>query len=221
MIRIKTFVCNPFSENTIIINQPQNSAALIIDPGCMKGKELNAVLSYIEKEKLEPVAILLTHAHPDHILGVHGLLKHFDIPVYVDPKEKGLIIQLPSKTTDITDGEVLELAGMKLEVISTPGHTPGSVCFYERQEKLLFSGDTLFAGTIGRTDLPGGDYDAIIKSIITKLMVLDGDIEVYPGHEHKTSIAKERYENPFLQPFNEPQEEIDSQDLPPITISHK
>ena len=97
---------------------------------------------------------------------------------------------------------------MKFEVISTPGHTPGGVCYLERAEKILISGDTLFAGAIGRTDNQWGDYDELIKGILTKLMVLDGDTDVIPGHGPLTSIAREGMTNPFLLPFNEPYEDL-------------
>ena len=122
------------------------------------------------------------------------------------------------RSTDIEDGQELELAGIKLKVIGTPGHTPGGVCYLDSEDKALFSGDTLFAGTIGRTDLEGGDYDHLIVSVMDKLMGLDGDITVYPGHAHSTTIARERTQNPFLQPFNEPEEEVDEKDLTPISI---
>ncbi|MBO7509828.1 MAG: MBL fold metallo-hydrolase, partial [Bacteroidales bacterium] len=108
---------------------------------------------------------------------------------------------------DIHDGEVLRFGDMELEVLATPGHSPGSVCYLDRKGKLLISGDTLFAGTIGRTDLGNGDYDRLMESIQTKLLPLDGEIEVFPGHGPATSIAVERATNPFLQPFNEPYEE--------------
>ena len=123
------------------------------------------------------------------------------------------------KSTDIRDGQILRLAGIELEVISTPGHTPGGVCYLDRKDKILFSGDTLFAGTIGRSDLEGGDYDKLIVSVMEKLMGLDSDITVLPGHEGSTTIGEERTSNPFLQPFNEPEEEVDEKDITPITIS--
>ena len=117
--------------------------------------------------------------------------------------------ELKFESKGIEDGEVLELADMKIEVIFTPGHTPGGVCYLLRDEKVMFTGDTLFAGTIGRTDLPGGDYDKLIVSIMDKLMGLPGDVDVLPGHGRKTTIADERTHNPFLQPFNEPEEDLD------------
>ena len=111
----------------------------------------------------------------------------------------------------------MEAAGLTFEVIATPGHTPGGVCWLVRDEKLLFTGDTLFAGAIGRTDLSFGEYDDEIRSIMEKLMLLDGDIRIFPGHGPASTIADERTGNPFLEPFNEPEEEPDP-DQPPIII---
>ena len=113
------------------------------------------------------------------------------------------------ETRELVEGQTLRFAQddkVSFKVIATPGHTPGCVCFYSEQAKVLFSGDTLFAGSIGRTDVDGGDYDKEIVSIMEKLMELPGDVEVYPGHGPATSIAVERTSNPFLQPFNEPWE---------------
>ncbi len=107
----------------------------------------------------------------------------------------------------ISEGDTVDVGNLHFEVIETHGHTPGGVCYLERSEKVLISGDTLFAGSIGRTDHPGGDYDALMKGIFSKLMVLDGDITVIPGHGPCTTIADERTKNPFLMPFNEPCEE--------------
>lgn len=188
----------------MIANKEGSNNAVIIDPGCTSGNETEKVLAYIKDNAIKPTAILLTHAHADHTHGVAELQKVYNIPVFVSKDEdlSGLAI-IP---TYIHDGDILELAGIKFEVITTPGHTPGSVCYLDRDDKVLFSGDTLFAGTIGRTDLKGGDYDKLIVSIMDKIMGLDGDIKVFPGHARSTSIAEERTQNPFLQPFNEPGE---------------
>ena len=109
------------------------------------------------------------------------------------------------------DGDTVKFGETEFEVLSTPGHTPGGVCFLDRADKVLFSGDTLFAGSIGRTDHPQGDYDRLMEGIFNKLMTLDGDIDVIPGHGPHTTITDERTKNPFLQPFNLPYEEPDSE----------
>jgi glyoxylase-like metal-dependent hydrolase (beta-lactamase superfamily II) len=124
---------------------------------------------------------------------------NYGLPLPVIPEEKAF--------RHVREGDVIEAGEMKFEVIETPGHSAGGLCFLEREGKILLSGDTLFAGAIGRSDHPGGDYDVLMNSIFTKLMCLDGDIEVIPGHGPATDIAKERMTNPFLMPFNEPYEE--------------
>ena len=117
---------------------------------------------------------------------------------------------LPAEGTsivDVKDGDVIKVGDLSFEVLQTPGHSVGGLCFLEKEEKILFSGDTLFAGAIGRTDHPGGDYDLMMKGIWEKLMILEGDVTVYPGHGPSSDIATERMTNPFLLPFNEPYEE--------------
>ena len=107
----------------------------------------------------------------------------------------------------VKDGDIIKVGSLYFEVLDTPGHSKGGICLLERKDKVLFSGDTLFAGAIGRTDHPGGDYDLLMKSIFEKLLMLDGEIRVIPGHGPETDIATERMTNPFLLPFNEPYEE--------------
>ena len=118
--------------------------------------------------------------------------------------------------TDLAEGP-LSVAGMDFEVIATPGHSPGSVCYLEREAGILFSGDTLFAGSIGRSDLPGGEYDDLIRSILEKLLPLDPATRIFPGHGPSSTLGQERTGNPFLEPFNEPEEEPDP-DLEPVVI---
>lgn len=192
-----------------------------VDPGCSNAKEMDQVTSFVKRKGLKPVCILLTHGHFDHVLGVAELSAAYDgIPVYMNPADKttlennsyfsrtfGADMPTPFTTKDVKEGDVIPVGSLAFEVIETPGHTPGGVCYFERKEKLLFSGDTLFAGSIGRTDHPGGDYDALMKSIFEKLIILDGDVKVVPGHGPASEIAQERMTNPFLLPFNEPNEE--------------
>ena len=167
--------------------------------------------------------MLLTHAHFDHIFGVKKVQERFGIPVYMDPEEALAFeynremtgrLGLAFPDTDVSyiparEGLAIAAAGFSFEVISTPGHAPGAVCYLDREEKLMFTGDTLFAGTIGRTDLLNSDYDQEILSIMNKLIVLDPDIRFYPGHGPSSTIGHERTNNPFLEPFNEPEEEFD------------
>ena len=201
VMKIKKFVCNAFQENCYVVSD--GSRCVIIDPGFDAG--LDGLYSYLEAEGLTPEAILLTHSHWDHILGVPALVERFGIPVKSAQAETGAF---PAELFFGEDGNDAGAALYGFKVIATPGHTPDSVCYYNEDEHILFTGDTLFAGSIGRTDLPGGDYDSEIRSIMEKLIFLPGETEIYPGHGSSSTIARERMENPFLEPFNE-REELD------------
>lgn len=157
------------------------------------------------------MAILLTHGHFDHIMAVEGLRKEYQIPMYASKDEVEVLANpqlnvstmmgayVSMKADELfADGDVLELAGMKLKVISTPGHTIGSVCFYIEEEKMLISGDTLFEASVGRTDFPTGSSRQLIHSIKTRLFILPEDVNVFPGHGEVTSIAYEKTHNPFI-----------------------
>lgn len=201
---------------------------VLVDPGAYDGTELGQVRDYLFKENVRPKAIWLTHGHFDHVFGAASLSKEFGIPVLMSPADKEVLalgarmasqigLKTPDtgfETVDIGDGDRLRVSGSIFTVIECPGHSPGSLCFYDEAAKVLLSGDTLFAGSIGRTDLPGGDYDKEIVSIMDRLMGLPGDVDVLPGHGRRTSIAEERTCNPFLQPFNEPEEESFGADGP-------
>lgn len=224
-VSVKSFCFNPFRENSYLLCDEVGGECVFVDPGCYDEAESEALKSFVSSHGLKPNAIWLTHGHFDHVFGVAGLARDYSIPVYMSSEDKmilkrdpvyarGVGLKAPDvsfETEDLVEGQVLTTfnrGGFK--VIATPGHTPGGVCFYSEENKILFSGDTLFAGSIGRTDLDGGDYDKEIVGIMEKLMLLPGDVEVYPGHGPSTSIAEERTTNPFLQPFNEPWEnEID------------
>ena len=219
-INIKSFRFNPFRENCYLV-WDRGLDCVIIDPGCYDPSEVASLKGFISAEGLSPKAIWLTHGHFDHIFGVADLSGEYSIPVYLSPLDGvtlgsnndltlGFGLRRPEmsfETRELVDGQILRFAqddNVAFRVIATPGHTPGCVCFYDEEDRVLFSGDTLFAGSIGRTDVEGGDYDKEIVSVMERLMVLPGDVEVYPGHGPSTSIAVERTSNPFLQPFNEP-----------------
>lgn len=220
MIHIEHFIFNLFQERCCLAWDDKEFCA-IIDPGCQDAAEIEQVTGFLEKHNLKPVCVMLTHGHFDHIYGVSALAQKYDIPAYAHINEKFTIentnpqicrlydLSLPAEfaMTPVSEGEVIEVGDLRFEVIETPGHSQGGLCFYEKTEGVLFSGDTLFAGAIGRTDQPGGDYDLLMKSIFEKLMVLDGSVTVIPGHGPETSIATERITNPFLMPFNEPYED--------------
>lgn len=184
----------------------------IIDPGCRDKSEESALLDYIHKNHLTPKALWLTHAHIDHVLGVSFVAKQWslipqlhplELPVYQMAGVVGMnygipISPLPSPETTFKEGNILELGDLQLEIRFTPGHSPGSVCLLHHESKSILAGDVLFQGSIGRTDLPGGDYNTLIQSIQTQLMTLDNDYTVYPGHGDPTTIGIEKRHNPFL-----------------------
>ena len=217
MPNIRSFTFNYLEEKTYLV-WDESLEAVLIDPGCYRPSEAPELSRFIEENKLKLKAIWLTHGHFDHICGVASFP---GVPVYMHPADKpvlaisgdmatGLRLRAPDtsfSTVDISDGDELRVGKTAFKVIATPGHTPGGVCFYDEKDGLMFSGDTLFAGTIGRTDFPLGDYDVLIVSLMEKIMGLPGDVEVYPGHGPSTDIATERTHNPFLQPFNEPDQE--------------
>ena len=220
MIHVEYFTVNAFSERCSVV-WDDNGICAFVDPGCGTAEETAAVTSFIEKKGLKPACIMLTHGHFDHVLGVSELSASYGgLPIYMNPADKVTLenniyfsrmfsAEMPAafETVDVREGDTVKVGSLCFEVLETPGHTPGGVCYLEHTEKMMFSGDTLFAGSIGRTDLPGGDYDALMKSIFDKLMILDGDIKIIPGHGPSTEIAQERMTNPFLLPFNEPYED--------------
>ena len=221
MLHSHIFQFNPLETNCVVLWVDGNSRCTVADPGMSSPEGVERLTSFLKEKGLTPEAIILTHGHFDHVWGVSRLLELFQNPVYMHPADKDIMslitgsfrgmensFQFLRRQFDIEelyDGEELNLSGTKWKVLHTPGHTPGSVCFYSQEDNLLLSGDTLFAGSIGRTDLAGGDYDALMRSILDKLMTLPGETDVIPGHGQPTTLAREGMYNPFLQPFNEPQ----------------
>ena len=210
-MKIKTFYFNPIRE-CCYVAWDETGACVFIDPGCYGDRELQRLKDFVADNQLHPAKILLTHGHFDHILGVEDVARTWAIDAWIHPADHeqmvrsgewcaqlGLAFKPYSGTLhDIADGDIISFGETDLKVIETPGHTQGGGCFLCEKEQVLFAGDTLFAGSIGRTDHPGGDYDQLIASIDRKLMSLDGDIKVLPGHGPATSIGYERATNPFL-----------------------
>ena len=206
-LAIRMMVLGPVQTNCFFLINEDTKEVLVIDPADHSQK----IIEWMKSENLKPVAILLTHGHFDHIMGVEGIRKEYGIPVYASRDEVDVLAKpqlnvstmmgayLSMKADELfCDGDVLELAGMKLKVISTPGHTIGSVCFYIEEEKVLISGDTLFEASVGRTDFPTGSSRQLIESIKTRLFILPDDTSVFPGHGGTTSIGYEKLHNPFV-----------------------
>ena len=195
--------CYILRENDIIRD------CLIIDPGLEAGE----LLEFLDEQKLNPLAVVLTHGHIDHIAGVSLIRDRFpEIKVYIHKLDAGMLTQPANNLSAMTgagfttepedvslkEGDIIDLAGVKLLVLHTPGHTPGGISLYSKQDGLVFVGDTLFADSIGRTDFPGGSMSQLLAGVREKLFILPEETKVYPGHGPATTIAAEKAHNPFF-----------------------
>lgn len=210
-MHIRQFSFNPFQVNTYILYDDTGECA-IIDASCYEKHEKKQFADFIEEKQLKPVLQLFTHCHIDHMLGSRFVSKTYklkplthkdSLPFLENSKEYGKAFGfdvekpvLPEVFID--DGDILMFGKQELKVLHTPGHAAGSLCYYHESGNLVVVGDVLFQGSIGRTDLPTGDHDLLIKSILQKLMVLPDNTTVYPGHGPSTLIADERKANPYL-----------------------
>jgi hydroxyacylglutathione hydrolase len=211
MLTIKKFVVNPIQENTYLLFDETNEC-VIIDAGFYFGEEEDEVDYFIERKNLKPVRLINTHCHFDHILGIEYLRKKYmldfeahELEAFLVDKvvEQALMFGVEMKPVSPIDkflggNEDVRFGNSKLQVIHIPGHSPGNIVFYEKTGGSLFAGDVLFYGSIGRTDLPGGDYQTLISSIKSKLFGLPGGTTVYCGHGPETTIGFEMAYNPFL-----------------------
>lgn len=211
MIQIASFTFNPFQENTYVLYDETNEC-VIIDPGCYNERERQTLRDFIASKELKPVRLLNTHCHIDHVFGnafvaseyMLGLeIHHADLPVLESLPRVAHMYQLnaqesPEPASFLDEGDQVKFGNSTLDILFTPGHSPGSITFYNKEQKIAIVGDVLFHLSIGRTDLPGGDYNTLIASIKNKLFQLDDDVKVYSGHMESTSIGFERKNNPFL-----------------------
>ncbi|HOY31951.1 MAG TPA: MBL fold metallo-hydrolase [Bacteroidales bacterium] len=212
MLTIKTFQFNAFGVNTYVLAN-QNNECVIIDPGCYTPAEQKSFDVFLETSKLKIEKLLITHCHVDHILGVAHLEDKFGVGAWIHPAGKEFLRasvgyasvfgfdlkRIITPAGYINEGEQISLCSDTIDILYTPGHAEGSVCFVNHAQKIVFSGDVLFNDGIGRTDLPTGDYDLLISSIKNKLMTLDDDYTVYPGHGPATTIRNEKKNNMFLK----------------------
>ena len=209
-MKIDYLILGGYQTNCYVLRQ--NDAAqdcLIIDPGL----EADELLDFLDEQKLNPLAVILTHGHIDHIAGVTALRSRFpEIKLYIHKLDANMLSEPVNNLSTMTgagfttepedvslqDGEEIDLAGVKLLVLHTPGHTPGGISLYSKQDGVVFVGDTLFADSIGRTDFPGGSMSQLLNSVRLKLFTLPEKTEVYPGHGPATTIAAEKAHNPFF-----------------------
>ena len=209
-IQIDCLVVGAYETNCYVLRKDRNTKdCLIIDVG------LNAarLVEFLVRHRLNPAAVIFTHGHIDHIAGLVALRKKFPgMKVYIHKLDAEMLTGGEGSLAEMVgefpgtepadfivgDGDIIEQAGIKLKVLHTPGHTPGGICLYSENQKLIFVGDTLFAGSVGRTDFPGGSMTKLTKSISEKLLMLPDETIVYPGHGPKTTISQEKKYNPFL-----------------------
>lgn len=208
-MNIKKFTVNPFQENTYVVWN-DNKNCLIIDAGCYYPEEDEALQNFLETKELNPIGLLNTHCHIDHVLGIKALYDRFQCPFYCHIEEQfnldrieaqgmmfGIKVPPLPEAAFISDGD-LKLGDFEFECLFVPGHSPGHLAFYEPHSNLLLGGDIIFDGSIGRTDLPGCNHDQLISGIREKVYALPDSCVVYAGHMGETTIGKEKKTNPFV-----------------------
>jgi len=212
MLTVACFTFNHFEENTYLVYN-ENNQCMIVDPGCYFEEEKQQLKQFIEDHKLNPILLVNTHCHIDHILGNDFVMQTYNLPLHLHKDELATYTgnsvfasffgipkpQIPENLIFIEPGNFLEVGAHKFHILFTPGHSPASLSFYEEKENIVFSGDVLFKQSIGRTDLPGGNHSLLISSIREKLFTLSEMCKVYPGHGPVTTITDEKNQNPYLR----------------------
>ena len=211
-MQVATLTFNPFQENTYVIYDDVGNT-MIVDPGCYDPAEQQLLVKYLEDHKLTPRLLVNTHCHIDHIFGNAFVSRTFDLPLHAHVGEQIVLDQQsvvagmygmqldpsPNISVALQPDTMLKLGESFAKILFTPGHSPASICLYFKEEAILVGGDVLFQGSIGRTDLPGGDYATLIHSIETQLFSLPDDVKVFPGHGPSTNIGFEKMTNPFFR----------------------
>lgn len=212
MLHIKSFAFNPFSENTYIVFN-ENKNAFIIDPGDFSEVENNILNQFIVDNELKVQNILLTHAHIDHVLGLQKAFDKYKVPILMHELEKEILDRNPmdanrfgfffkpfeGEISYLNENEIISVDEDEFKILHVPGHSPGHIAFYSEAQKFIISGDVLFEGSIGRTDLYKGDPQELLKSIREKLFVLEDETKVYNGHGNPTTVGFEKSYNPFFK----------------------
>jgi len=213
MLKLDSFVFNPFCENTYIIHDEETRECVIVDPGCATPEEENRLFGFLDSHQLKPLMIINTHGHVDHVVGNNAVKRRYGIPAaahldthhdFTQAKRQAVWlgmqpvgdIDLPDN--DLQDDQEIKVGNSVLEVICTPGHAKGSISLYALAEGWVFTGDALFSRSIGRTDLPGGNFNELRESIRSRLFTLPDNTEVYSGHGESTTIGEEKDFNPFV-----------------------
>lgn len=211
MLAVQSFTFNPVQENTYVLSDGKD--ACIIDPGCYFGNERRALQEWLISEKLNPKFLLNTHCHLDHVFGNKFIHDEYGLTLHIHENEQELLKHAPTAALQwnmpfenyrgdlifLKPGDRIQLGENELIVLFAPGHSPGSICFYCEAQQFVVSGDVLFRLSIGRTDLPGGDFDTLVHSIRTTMYSLPDSTTVYPGHGESTSVGYEKKHNPFVQ----------------------
>lgn len=212
MLTVKAFEFNPVQENTYVLSN-EKDACVLIDPGCYFGHERTALKEHIEQQGLSPKILLNTHCHLDHVFGNQFVAETWNLPLHLHEKERPVLALAPAMGLQwgmpfenyrgeqilLVPGQIVTLDDDQLEILFLPGHSPGSVGFYSREDGFIIGGDVLFRESIGRSDLPGGDHATLLHSIREQLWTLPDETIVYPGHGEPTTIGHERANNPFLR----------------------
>ncbi len=210
MIKVHSFTFSPFAENTYVLHDESNEA-IIFDPGCYEQHEKDQLSDYIRQNNLKVVRLINTHSHLDHVFGNKFVSETYNVIPEMHPDElpglkavpsysasMGLTVEPSPDPTFLPESGTIEFGNSSLEILFTPGHSIASLSFYSKEDQFVIAGDTLFQGSVGRVDLPGGNGPTLIKSIKEKLIPLGDDVKVYSGHGDPTTIGFERLSNPFL-----------------------